>query len=163
MNQFSTYPKYVEKHEGGEGNQRQPPHHKESYQVATSEECCIIFEVRHLHMPKTWLSNTTSSGEKGRGVMTFSPMTSWIMRLLLETLVMTSNMEVALRSKYSMSYLSITFKCHVHIRIACVSLVLVKQNSSAIKGKIIGKGTIGNKSSFSIDNVLLVDGLKIIS
>ena len=28
------------------------------------------------------------------------------------------------------------------------------------KGKIIGKGTIGNKLNFSIDNVLLVDGLK---
>ncbi|CAL9078687.1 unnamed protein product [Musa textilis] len=28
------------------------------------------------------------------------------------------------------------------------------------KGKIIGKGTIGNKSSFLIDNMLLVDGLK---
>ena len=28
------------------------------------------------------------------------------------------------------------------------------------KGKIIGKGTIGNKSCFSIDDVLLVDGLK---
>ena len=28
------------------------------------------------------------------------------------------------------------------------------------KGKIIGKRTIGNKSSFSIDDMLLVDGLK---
>ena len=28
------------------------------------------------------------------------------------------------------------------------------------KGKIIGKGTIGNKLKFLIDNVLLVDGLK---
>ena len=28
------------------------------------------------------------------------------------------------------------------------------------KGKIIGKGTIGNKLKFSIDDVLLVDGLK---
>ena len=28
------------------------------------------------------------------------------------------------------------------------------------KGKIIGKGTIGNKFNFSIDDVLLVDGLK---
>ncbi|CAL9196629.1 unnamed protein product [Musa hybrid cultivar] len=28
------------------------------------------------------------------------------------------------------------------------------------KGKIIGKGTIGNKSNFSIEDVLLVDGLK---
>ena len=28
------------------------------------------------------------------------------------------------------------------------------------KGKIISKGTIGNKSSFSIDDVLLVDELK---
>ncbi|MBJ4478300.1 GAG-pre-integrase domain-containing protein, partial [Salmonella enterica subsp. enterica serovar Typhimurium] len=28
------------------------------------------------------------------------------------------------------------------------------------KGKIIGKGTIGNKSNFFIEDVLLVDGLK---
>ena len=28
------------------------------------------------------------------------------------------------------------------------------------QGKIIGKGTIGNKFSFSIDDILLVDGLK---
>ena len=28
------------------------------------------------------------------------------------------------------------------------------------KGKIIGKGTIGNKSNFFIEDILLVDGLK---
>ncbi|THU58255.1 hypothetical protein C4D60_Mb03t12240 [Musa balbisiana] len=84
-----------------------------------------------VHMGKATSASLHIIREKRRWFVT-SPMTSWMMRLSLETLVMTSDMEVALRSKYSTSCLSIAFKYCVRIRIACLSPVLIQQNPSTI-------------------------------
>lgn len=54
--------------------------------------------------------------EEGGTAKTFSLMASWTTRLSLETLVMTSVPDPALRSKYSMSCLITAFRYRDRIR-----------------------------------------------